>query len=118
MRSKLKPVYIYLDQSDWSYLQAGDAPSELDRLIKLALSGRTRFIVSLAHFVENAGLSVGYRERNGFLRGFPALYVINDSPIEVLHSAGRAWTAAEPVFGSLSSRPMAETDLDALAEKA
>jgi hypothetical protein len=113
---------VYLDTSDWSYLETGRHPSAGSLLRSLAESGRVRFVVTFDHIAEIAGLESGLHSRLTFMHAFPGTVMVRASGSQLLRLAacdlaiemtGRALDAKE-----LPCSPFADESLPELVSAA
>ncbi len=81
----IQPLRIYLDQADWSYLSDGKYPSAEARLRELGQEGEVLYWISHEHLFETGALTVGLQARLEFLRGFPAIFMMECCSAQVLH---------------------------------
>ena len=88
---------IFLDTADWSYLESGQDPEATAALRSLAKARNLRFLVTLDHLVEIAGLTDGRSDRLAFLQAFPGTVLICAGGTQVIRLAAAAFAAA--VFG-------------------
>lgn len=79
-----RPVRVYLDQADWSYLQDGRFPEAEKNIRRYAEEGRLLLLISNEHLIETAELSNGLRKRIDYIRNFPNTYLIRNSSANVL----------------------------------
>ncbi len=79
-----KPIRIYLDQADWSYLQRGRFSDVESSLRSLAEQKRIAIYISDEHLTESAGRKRRLELHLDYIRSFPNTYLITTSVEELL----------------------------------
>jgi hypothetical protein len=84
---------VYLDTSDWSYLEQGKDPQSETALRRFGEHGTATFVVSFDHLLEFAGLENGRRARLGYLREFAGTSVLMCGGQQIISASSRNFAA-------------------------
>ncbi len=108
---------LYLDTSDWWYLESGRAGGATSALRQLGSSGTVRIVVSADHLLEVGGLTNGRASRTAFMHGFPGTLLLPVSGSQILkmdavalalHALGEDMAPRQLPCQELATLPLSE----------